>query len=151
MRNLKCYISGPIFSHQDRATLESIAAYLDDKGVVTYLPHRDTGDLGTVTLNRSEGQDLRRRIFEDDVGNIRDSGLLVALLDGQDSDSGTCVELGIAYAMRIPIFGLKTDLGRRGGVVNNMVWGVCESGRRLYVDLKSLFNALEEFVDNGAR
>ncbi len=60
------------------------------------------------------------------------------LLDGSDVDSGTAVEMGIAYTLGFPIFGLKTDMFRRGGVLNNMVWGVCSGGRTLAFILRRI-------------
>lgn len=110
------------------------------------MPHRDGGDLGTIIFN-SDRNTLRTNIFDDDFKNIKQSDFIVCLLDGQDSDSGTCVEIGIAFMAGLPIFGLKTDLERRGSVVNNMVWGVCDSGRRLFKDVDSLFVALDEFLE----
>ena len=146
MKMLKCYIAGPLFSEQDRSLLERIASHLENKGVSVFLPHRDGGDLGTVIFNRDRDR-LRNNIFENDLRHIKQSDFLVCLLDGQDSDSGTCVEIGIAFMVGIPVFGLKTDLERRGSVVNNMVWGVCDSGRRIFMDLGSLFSALDEFLE----
>lgn len=146
MGRLKCYIAGPLFSAQDRSLLEEIASQLENRGVEVYLPHRDGGDLGTVIFNE-ERHSLRENLFREDLGRIRESDFLVALLDGQDSDSGTCVEIGIAFAAGMPIFGVKTDLERRGSVVNNMVWGACDSGKRIFTDTDSLFYEIGQFLN----
>lgn len=146
MNKLKCYIAGPLFSEQDRSLLETIASYLEGRGVNVYLPHRDGGDLGTVIFNRERDRS-RTSIFGSDLQHIKESDFIVCVLDGQDSDSGTCVEIGIAFMAGIPIFGLKTDLERRGTVINNMVWGVCDSGRRIFMDVESLFSAVDEFLE----
>ena len=145
MTMLKCYIAGPLFSEQDRSVLETIASHLENNGVKVYLPHRDGGDLGTVIFNQDRAK-IRADIFGDDLRHIKESDLIVCLLDGQDSDSGTCVEMGIAFMLGIPIFGLKTDLERRGSVVNNMVWGSCDSGKKIFMDMQSLVSALNEFL-----
>ena len=34
---------------------------------------------------------------------------MIAILDGSDSDSGTCFEVGYAYSQKIPIIGVRTD------------------------------------------
>jgi nucleoside 2-deoxyribosyltransferase len=141
MKRLKCYVAGPLFSNQDRLVLERMTAYLESQQVNVYLPHRHAGDIGSRPKNA-----LKKRIFDEDLHNIKDADLVVCLLDGQDVDSGTCVELGIAFTLGIPIFGLKTDLWRRGGVVNNMVWGVCHSGKTIVPDFKLLSRAIAKFI-----
>jgi nucleoside 2-deoxyribosyltransferase len=150
MHALKCYIAGPLFSIQDRRLLEELAEHLESKGVVVYLPHRDGGDLGTVAFP-TQGDGLRESLFSEDLRHVKQADFVVSLLDGQDSDSGTCVEIGIAYAAGIPIFGLRTDLERRGSVVNNMVWGVCDSGKTLFTDTSSLLSAVEVFLERSRR
>ena len=150
MKTSKCYIAGPLFSEQDRGLLEKIASHLEKKGVSVYLPHRDGGDLGTVIFNEDRNT-LRTNIFGEDLRYIKASDFVVSLLDGQDSDSGTCVEIGMAFMSGIPVFGIKTDLERRGSVVNNMVWGVCDLGRRIFTDIESLLSAVEEFLELAPR
>lgn len=146
MRTLRCYIAGPLFSVQDRRLLEELATDLERRGVAVYLPHRDGGDLGTVIF-RKHGEGLRANLFSEDLRQIRKADFVVSLLDGQDSDSGTCVEIGMAYMAGTPVFGLKTDWEKRGSVVNNMVWGVCNSGKTLFTDLSSLFLAIDAFLE----
>lgn len=145
MPRMNCYLAGPLFSQQDREMLERIAQYLESRNIEVYLPHRDGGDLGTVIFdpNRDYSRD---RIFSSDIEHVKNSDLVVCLLDGQDSDSGTCVEIGFAYALGKPIFGLKTDLERRGMVLNNMVWGACFSGKRVFTDLDSLLASVNQFA-----
>ena len=41
--------------------------------------------------------------------SIDECDAVVGILDGADADSGTCVELGYAYARGKPIIGLRTD------------------------------------------
>jgi nucleoside 2-deoxyribosyltransferase len=147
-KDLKCYIAGPLFSEQDRKVLETIALHVESRGVSVYLPHRDGGDLGTIILDQGK-EALRGSIFRQDLEGIAQSNFIVCLLDGQDSDSGTSVEIGVAFERGIPIFGLKTDLERRGSIVNNMVWGVCGSGKRIFMDLGSLLSALDELLELG--
>jgi nucleoside 2-deoxyribosyltransferase len=86
---------------------------------------------------------VRDRLFDRDLLEIRKCDIVVALLDGADVDSGTAVEVGMAYALRIPVVGLKTDFYRRNQVLNNMVWGVCGKGTRLVFDLNGLFRQIQ--------
>jgi len=147
MRTFNCYVAGPLFSLQDRRLLEEIARDLERRDIAVYLPHRDGGDLGTITLSE-QAESLRANLFSEDLRHIKDADFVVSLLDGQDSDSGTAVEMGMAYMRGIPVFGLKTDLEKRGSVVNNMVWGVCDSGKTLFTDLPSLLLAIDAFLES---
>jgi nucleoside 2-deoxyribosyltransferase len=45
---------------------------------------------------------------------IRSCSLLVALLDGQELDSGTAAEVGFGAALGLRCFGLRTDVRQHG-------------------------------------
>jgi nucleoside 2-deoxyribosyltransferase len=45
---------------------------------------------------------------------IRSCSLLVALLDGQELDSGTAAEVGFAAALGLRCYGLRTDVRQHG-------------------------------------
>jgi len=95
-----------------------------------FLPHRDAGDIGI----HEEG---RENTFLSDLKYLDNAKVVIALLDGPDVDSGTAVELGYAYAHGKEIFGLLTDWRRWGPDrkvrnINNMIWGVCGKGKRIY-------------------
>ena len=143
------YIAGPLFSQAERAYLELIVDTLArasslDPIADFFLPHRDAGE---------PGKGLRRKdIFELNLQHLTSSTLVLGLLDGQDADSGTCSELGYAYARGKKIFGLLTDFRARHFAdiephrPNLMVWGVCEEGGTLFDDLNPLTGAFAEYV-----
>lgn len=148
------YVAGPLFSEAERDYLEKmvekLAHYCDLSPVSNFfLPHRDGGELGKGPS--------RKDIFDLDMSKIRSADVVVALLDGQDSDSGTCVELGYAYALNKKIFGLLTDYrsyhtnGLEPHRPNLMAWGICENGNTLHNSLESLANAFSEYVNNKFR
>lgn len=100
------YVAGPLFSQAEREFLEQMVFTLATKSNLDplsnfFLPHRDGGELG-------KGSN-RKQIFNLDITTLNKSNIVVALLDGQDVDSGTCIELGYAYALGKKIFGLITD------------------------------------------
>ena len=65
-------------------------------------------------------------MFECCINSIKGSDILIAILEGPDVDSGTCIELGYAFANDIPIIGVRTDLrGLEEKGVNLMVSKVC--------------------------
>ena len=109
-----------------------------------FLPHRDGGELGKG-LKRND-------IFDLDLRHLDSATLIVALLDGQDADSGTCIELGYAYAKGKKILGIITDF--RAYYTNDhgphrpnlMVWGVCEKGNTLFRNLADLVKSFQDYL-----
>lgn len=72
---------------------------------------------------------------------------VLAVLDGDDVDSGTAAEIGYAAALRKPIVGLRDDLRVTGDneatLVNLQVeWFIIESGGSLETDLDAAIAAL---------
>ena len=78
---IQIYITGPLFNTHERWYLEHIAAAHEAAGYCTFLPHRDAGLLGQVTLER------RLTLFYDDLAALERSDLVVALLTGPDQDT----------------------------------------------------------------
>jgi nucleoside 2-deoxyribosyltransferase len=80
---------------------------------------------------------------------IRDASGVLAILDGDDVDSGTAAEIGYAAALPRPVVGVRSDLRTTGDneatVVNLQVeWFIIDSGGRLTT---SLHEALAALVD----
>ena len=144
------YIAGPLFSEAERPFLQVMVDTLAKASALDsiadfFLPHRDGGELGR--------EPERKDIFELDLQQVGSAAAVVALLDGQDVDSGTCIELGYAYAKGKKIFGLLTDF-RAYYTANDelhrpnpMVWGVCEEGNTLFGDLNSLADAFAKHMN----
>ena len=143
------YVAGPLFSKAERTFLELMVNTLAKASALDpitdfFLPHRDGGELGKGPK--------RKPIFELDLQQVASATIVVALLDGQDVDSGTCIELGYAYAKGKKIFGLLTDFRAYHTAdsephrPNLMVWGVCEEGHTLFGDLSSLAKAFTKHV-----
>jgi len=144
------YIAGPLFSEAERAFLEQIvntlAASADLNPLADFfLPHRDGAELGKKST--------RREIFDMDLNNLTSASIVVALLDGQDVDSGTCIELGYAYAKGKKIFGILTDFrsyytsDAEPHRPNLMVWGSCEKGATLFHNVTDLANSFSKYVN----
>jgi nucleoside 2-deoxyribosyltransferase len=143
------YVAGPLFSEAERAFLELMVDTLAkasglDPVADFFLPQRDGSELGKGPK--------RKDIFELDLQQLGSSAVVVALLDGQDVDSGTCIELGYAYAEGKKIFGLLTDFRAYHTAdpepqrPNLMVRGVCEEGNTLFGDLNSLAKVFAKYV-----
>ncbi len=97
------YIAGPLFSPSERSFLEEIDGKLIGEGYETYLPHRDGG------LANYLDRENTKKFYNSDVEAIYNSEAILSILNGADVDSGTSWEIGFAYALGKPIFGLYQD------------------------------------------
>jgi nucleoside 2-deoxyribosyltransferase len=93
---------------------------------------------------------LWREVGARNIAAIRSAEMLVALLDGQELDSGTAAEVGFAAGLGLTCFGLRTDLreiGEQGSIVNLQVQAFIESsGGTIAGSLDELVNALRAAV-----
>ena len=85
--------------------------------------------------------DVNRTIGARNARMIVDCAAVLAVLDGNDVDSGTAAEIGYAAALHKPIVGLRCDLRVTGDneatLVNLQVeWFIVDSGGSLETDLR---------------
>lgn len=143
------YVAGPLFSEAERSFLEKMVDILARYSGLNaeedfFIPHRDGGELGKGPK--------RKDIFHLDLNNLDRADIVVSLLDGQDVDSGTCIELGYAFARGKKIFGIITDFrayctqDEEPHKPNLMVWGVCEEGITIHNQIDKLAEAFSEYV-----
>lgn len=130
----KVYVAGPLFNTHERMYLEQITAALEQAGFETFLPHRDAGIIGDLSDVRE-----RQRIFRGDMQALEACDIVTALLTGADHDSGTCGELGFAYAKGKPCFGITDDVRR----INNLIWGLCDEGKAIARDIDGLLRLIQ--------
>jgi nucleoside 2-deoxyribosyltransferase len=117
----------------------------------------DADVLHVFQLTR-EDPERRQRLAETNrlVGGrnaelIRGAAGMLAILDGDDVDSGTAAEIGYACALSRPVVGMRSDLRNSGDneatLVNLQVeWFVLDSGGRLTTSLDEALAALETIV-----
>ncbi len=98
----RIFLAGPLFSEAERSFNLSVATHLRKKGLEVWLP-QEAGYLKHGTPAE------KKNIFEEDLRALRESTAILAILDGNDVDAGTAFELGYAYALKKPLYGLKTD------------------------------------------
>ena len=84
---------------------------------------------------------------------IKESDLIVAVLDGVDIDSGTAAEIGCGYALRKMVIGYRGDFRlsseNEGGIVNVQVQYFIElSGGKIVTSVESLKKALVEYKNS---
>ena len=106
----KIYIAGPLFNAHERDYLEKIALELENNGYECFLPHRDqTGIPDDQVAQHTMTLKTRDKIFNNDLNALEASDITVALLTGQDIDSGTSAEIGFTYASKKPVVAIKAS------------------------------------------
>jgi nucleoside 2-deoxyribosyltransferase len=118
----RIYLAGPLFTLAERQFNERLAESLTRAmpGVEVILPQ----ERSKLFLGKPDGLHL---IFKDCLEMVDACEVVLAILDGADADSGTCVELGYAWARGKPVIGVRTDFRSsedRG--LNLMVSHVCQ-------------------------
>jgi nucleoside 2-deoxyribosyltransferase len=104
----RVYIAGPLFSRGELEFNLVVDEHLKNLGFDTFLPQKDGHKLADLVSNNQKSTAVAT-IFERDIQEIKDSDILLFIMDGRVPDEGACVELGIAYAWNKQCIGLKTD------------------------------------------
>ena len=116
------YLAGPLFTVHERRINRELAAALERArpNLRILLPQDFKHD------DRYNDQKMFGLIFKGCIEGIDASCCVLAWLDGPDADSGTCFEVGYAYAKGIPVIGIRTDfrLSQERGV-NLMLSRAC--------------------------
>lgn len=106
----KIYIAGPLFNTHEKGYLEKIAIELESNEFECFLPHRDQKDVTEEELKQLHMSNAtKEKIFNNDLNALKTSDLTVALLTGQDIDSGTAAEIGFSYANKKPIIAITAS------------------------------------------
>jgi nucleoside 2-deoxyribosyltransferase len=106
LNKMKIYLAGPLFTQADRLWNRRIADELRglDPSLEVLLPQ-------DAAVNALENGVLNfHTLFQGCIEGIQQSDVIVANLDGSDSDSGTSFECGFAFALGKPVLGIRTDL-----------------------------------------
>jgi len=108
------YFAGPLFTQAERMWNLRLSEIIraERKDLEIFLPQAK--DKEAIVNGRLDF----RKIFQICIDGIDSSDILVAILDGSDSDSGTCFECGYAFSKGKPIIGVRTDI--RGGEDNGL-------------------------------
>ena len=93
----------------EKRYLEEIAEILESNGYDCFLPHRDQ----TIDPEELKGVDMSQKtkdtIFQTDLDALNKADITVALITGQDIDSGTCSEIGYTYALKKPVLAIDAE------------------------------------------
>ena len=106
----KIYIAGPLFNKHEQMYLEDIAKELEGNGYDCFLPHRDQKGIDESELKGTDmSQQTKDKIFQNDFDALHEADLTVALLTGQDIDSGTSAEIGYTYGQKKPVIAINAN------------------------------------------
>ena len=136
----KIYIAGPLFNTHEKGYLEKIAIELESNEFECFLPHRDQKDVTEEELQQLHMSNAtKEKIFNNDLNALKTSDLTVALLTGQDIDSGTAAEIGFSYANKKPIIAITASERRfRNLFVEGMIDKTIDEINLLIDTIKSL-------------
>lgn len=101
---MRLYLAGPLFTQAERAWNLRLGDLLTRSGHSVFLPQTEVQVIASLDAPT---------IFQVDVDGVRSADAVLAVVDGADPDSGTSFELGLAFALSIPIVLIRTDF--RGG------------------------------------
>jgi len=129
---VRVYLSAPLFCEGERAFNEKAAAKLREAGFEVWLPQESL-------LVKGGGGEEKRAIYELNTSALRNSDVVVAVLDGVDVDSGVAFEVGYAVALGKTVVGLKTD--------HRSFSKVEEVNLMLEVSMKTICRSVGELVE----
>jgi len=114
----KLYLAAPLFSKAEltfnQKVNDKLKSFFD-----VYLPQND-GLLMEELVEDNVTPDIAgKHILKEDKKAIKESDVLLAVLDGRSVDEGVAFEIGYAYALNTPCYGLQTDPRRLLPVGNN--------------------------------
>lgn len=138
------YVAAPLFNEMERERNIKVDNELRKIGFETYLPQRDGGvAYDMIKENKMSKEEVRKHLFDTDYKAVQKADVVVCLLDGRTPDEGTCIELGMAYALNKICVAYKTDsraMDRNGD--NNVMIDGCFNGA-MYSDMKELMDYLK--------
>lgn len=104
--SIKIYFAAPLFTQAERIWNQSLAKTIvgQDPRIEVFLPQIESGK---AYIN---GRFDFAKVQQICLKGIDASDMLVAILDGPDSDSGTCFECGYAFSKGKKLIGVRTDL-----------------------------------------
>lgn len=107
---MKAYLANGLFGIGDRLLNLLLAEELRKKveGIDLYLPQENDA------INNKNAYADSISIAKADMDKLRESDILIAVIDGVEIDSGVAAEIGAFSMMDKPIFALYSDVRQQG-------------------------------------
>jgi nucleoside 2-deoxyribosyltransferase len=109
IKKIRVYFAAPLFTQAEWQWNSRLAEELRQLNLEVMLPQTTAEPMlkGIVEFDA-------QALFLENIAQIDEADIVLAILDQTDPYSGTCWEFGYAYKAGRPVVGLRTDL-RRGG------------------------------------
>ncbi len=147
---MKLYLAGPLFTQAEQNWLRNLKAEIENlaackgKEIDAVWPY----ELVSPEDLEKWGDNSKHNIFSLCEKHLKETDVLIALLDGPLVDDGTSWEIGYFFSIRKegqPIFGIRTDFRSAGDVpgaeVNLMIDCSCDL---IFPSSGALLKKLEE-------
>ena len=116
------YLAAPLFNEREREYNKYLRDILVSHFNV-FLPQEDGLLLEDLIAKGMENDVAEKTIYDSDISAMRDSDIIVAILDGANIDEGVAFELGFCRALNKICVGLQTDTRRQLPTGNNPMIG----------------------------
>lgn len=132
---MKGYLANGLFGIGDRLLNSMIASELrkEIKGIDLYVPQEND------EINDKSAYAGSIEIAMADVEKLKESDLLVAVIDGVEIDSGVAAEIGAFYMMGKPIFALYSDVRQQGRDNEKKIQALVDDGTENQFVYRNLF------------
>lgn len=97
------YFAAPLFTRGEIDFNQNLATGLREQGYKIYLPQEACAGI-------TEPEQL----YATCIRGLDGAGMVLIILDGTDADSGSCFEMGYAFAKGLPIVGVRNDFRGSG-------------------------------------
>jgi nucleoside 2-deoxyribosyltransferase len=137
---MKVYFAGPLFSLAERRFNDELSAEMQRlcPSLEIFFPQ--------VCDKEFQGlPDFAQRLYQALMEELERCQVVVAILDGADSDSGTCIEVAYARAKDKLVIGVRTDFrDDEAHGLNSMTAGICSS----LIRVSSISSSIGEIAAN---
>ena len=140
-KNIKIYLASGFFNAEEIGRMEIVRDILRQKGLEVFVPMENQFkelEFGSV--------EWREKTFNNDIKNIDEADIVVAINSNSYDDSGTMFEIGYAYATNKPVIVFSNT----GSVLNLMITDSLHAYLTSYEELYNYdFDKLEKIPYTG--
>ncbi|HEX4548955.1 nucleoside 2-deoxyribosyltransferase [Pseudomonas sp.] len=133
------YLAAPLFNEMELSYNKSLKALMEPYFNV-FLPQEDGLLLREIVASGVSKDIAERMVFDADIQAMRDSDLIVAVLNGAHIDEGVAFEIGYCFAMGKRCIGFKNDVRQALPTGNNPM--INQSCEKIFDNRNSMMNWL---------
>jgi len=138
----KIYIASPLFNDSEIAYNKKIKQLLSSYFQV-FLPQDDAGKIVDLVKGGMKIELAGRKMFDDDLKAMKESDIILIILDGRVIDEGAAFELGYMFAQKKECYGFQTDIRKPYLTGNNPM--ITYSCKKIFKDTKELLGWAKDY------